>query len=343
MQPHDITWIAGQIITFDGDTVLAYDGDSEAPTWLKTLPAPITAIAGRDTLLVVATADGKVTSFQAERGTIRWKADLDGPAHSLAVGPGKWAAAITDTVVEGKDGAIVETYPASGVEVVAYNAAGDLAVGTAQGLSVVTADGVVQAGLDDISGVAAAPGGGWYVTAGQKMFHLDAELDTAGGTQMSDTAFSVPAVSPSGRFVAVRVDDDYVAVYATNGLPQAGWVAYKERTIGGVCFGEKDWLAVAVGDGHANKMHLGAGMICRTDEHPGRNRGSWMLSYKAEEAVWQGASAGGVEGSASPAAPSAPAAEDAAGEGEGESNPVATVVGLIVAAVVGYGVYVMLQ
>lgn len=338
MQPHDLTWTANHIITFDGDTLLTYDGETEAPSWMKTLRGRVTAIAGAGDLLIVAT-DGAITGFHADRGTVRWTASVDGAAHSLAVGPGKWAAAIDDTVVEGVAGSVEATYPASGVEVVAYNPAGDLAVGTAQGLSVVTADGVVQAGLADISGVCAAPDGGWYVTAGCKLFHLDAALDTLGGAQMSDTAFSTPVTSPSGRFVAVRVDADYVAIYATDGLKQAGWVAYKAREIGGICFSKGDWIAVAVGEGHANKMHLGAGLICRTDEHPGRARGSWMLSYKAEDALWPEVGAderAGIEPARDPGAVAAPGATAA-------GNPMATVLGLVVAAVVGVAVYFVMQ
>jgi hypothetical protein len=341
MQPHDLAWAAGHIITFDGNTVLTYDAETEAPRWLSELDADITALAASDRLLVVATADNAVRGFNPRSGAEQWTHTLEGAAFSVAVADDHWAVAFADTVARGEGAQIVKEYPASGVQVVAFGPNDALAVGTSSGLSVVGQDGVTQAQLDDITGVAAAPTGGWYVTAGPKLFHLDDEMDVIGGTQMSDTIFSMPFVSPSKRYVAVRVDDDYVSVYTTDGLKQAGWVAYKERTIGAVTFGPKDWLGVAVGTGHANKMHLGAGMICRTDEHPGRARSSWMLSFKAVDEHW-GASAPEAAGGVGPAEnPVTTATVDAPDASEG--SPAQTVLGLVVAAVVGVAVYFLMQ
>lgn len=335
MQPHDLAWAAHQIITFDGDTLLTYDGDTEAPRWLSALDADITALAASDQLLVVATVNKVLRGLDPQTGTEIWRHSLDGAGFSVAVLGIHWAVAFTDTVLRGDGANIGKSYPASGVEVVALGPSDALAVGTIDGLSVVHPDGVAQTGLDNISGVAPAPDGGWYVTAGHKLFHLDAALEVAGGAQMSETAFSMPVVSPSGRYVAVRVDDDYVSVYTTNGLIQAGWIAYKERSIGALAFGPKDWLGVAVGEGHANKIHLGDGSISRTDEHPGRARSSWMLSFKADEDHWGSAPIGGV----GPAETTSPAAAD----GEEQGSPAMTVVGLVVAAVVGVAVYFLMQ
>ncbi|MGK0362303.1 MAG: hypothetical protein ACI9U2_004624 [Bradymonadia bacterium] len=334
MQPHDLAWAAGQIITFDGDTLLTYDADTEAPRWLATLDADITALAASDQLLVVATDDKALRGCDPQTGTEIWRHAIDGAGLSVAVEGIHWAVAFTDTVLRGDGANVGKSYPASGVEVVALGPSDALAVGTAEGLSVVRPDGVAQTGLDNISGVTRAPDGGWYVTAGAKLFHLDEALDVVGGAQMSETAFSMPVVSPSGRYVAVRVDDDYVSVYTTNGLKQAGWIAYTERSIGAIAFGPKNWLSVAVGDGHANKIHLGDGMISRTDEHPGRERSSWMLSYKADDDYWGASQAAGGVG---PTEATAPEASDAQG------SPAMTVVGLVVAAVVGVAVYFLMQ
>ena len=335
MQPHDLAWAAGHIITADGDTLLSYDAETEAPSWLDTLDSDITALAASDQLLVVATADKVLRGCDPKTGKEIWRSTLGGAAFSVAVIHIHWAAAFTDTVVRGDGASVGTSYPATGVEVVALGPNDALAVGTAEGLSIVGSDGVAQAGLDNISGVTPAPGGGWYVTSGHKLFHLDAELDVAGGAQMSDTAFSMPVVSPSGRYVAVRVDEDYVSVYTTNGLSQAGWIAYKDCTIGRVVFGKKDWLGVAMSAGHANKIHLGDGMICRTDEHPGRERSSWMLSYKADDDHWGSAAIGGV----GPAEATAPAAED----DDDEPTPAMAVVGVLVAIVVGIAGYFLMQ
>lgn len=337
MQPHDLAWAAGHIITFDGDTLLTYDAETEAPRWLSSLDADITALAASERLLVVATADNMVRGCDPQTGNELWQHALDGVAFSVAANGTQWAVAFTDTVVRGDGATVGKSYPASGVCVVALRG-DELAVGTAEGLSVVGSDGVGQTGLDNITGVAPAAKGGWYVTAGAKLFHLDAGLDVVGGAQMSDTIFSMPVVSPSGRYVAVRVDDDYVSVYTTNGLSQAGWIAYKERTIGAVVFGPKDWLGIAVGEGHANKIHLGGGQICRTDEHPGRARSSWMLSYKAEDAHWGAAPAGGV-GPAEVVA----AASGVDGEDEEAPSPAMAAVGVVVAIAVGIAVYFMMQ
>lgn len=340
MQPHDLAWAAGHIITFDGNTVLTYDADTEAPSWLSELDADVTALAASDRLLVVATTDNTVRGLDPKSGAVRWSHRLDGSILSVTVADDQWTAAFADTVTRGVDGQIVKTYPATGVQLVAFGPNDTLAVATAAGLSVVGEDGVAQAELDGITGVVAAPAGGWYVTAGPKMFHLDNEMDTVGGTQMSDTIFSVPCVSPSGRYVAVRVDDDYLAVYTTDGLQQAGWVAYKERTIGAVVFGPKDWLGVAVGTGHANKIHLGAGMICRTDEHPGRPRSSWMLSFKAVDEHWA-ASAPETAGGIGPAEhPITPATADAPDEDE-PTTPLQAIMGIVLTVAVLYGGYML--
>lgn len=294
LAPFDYAPNGEVIVCADGDELLVYDGESEAPRWRKSLGSPLVGVLAVPPY--VAALD--------ESGTFRWYLAEDGspvvdPSNNTlvserSVGASAWAianaqwtnlaAVLTDEGVvllpwggqlrplelEGRPTCV-------GVDVTGAN----VAVGASDGrLTVFDGELAVATWSSElgspVQSVTWCSRGHWVAAAGPTIFSVE-ELGnraerwiSVGGTPESLTC------STDGQLLAWRAGAHAVQVLHCGSRKVLARVTYDREVIGQISFGPERWLGIGLAGGNANKINVVTQDVRRTETHPGRPPRSWV-------------------------------------------------------------------
>ena len=284
------------LVTADGRLVLVHDGGSEAPLFVHEMPGDVIALA-TDAGRVVGFDSGGHAVVLDSSGAVVQRLELGAEASAGAASQGKVAIAGATTAVFSGDAR--HDLHVGAASCVAFSRDGKrIAVGTDSGevriFDAATGTPERTVGLPGPArGLAFSVVHGFLVTTkgGIVQISTSGAVGVLCGT--GDHGIGTLAVSVDGLFAAARVDDGRIILFEVVKNRPAGVITY-ERETGGVAFGPKGWLAVALDLGDGNKIDLDTGNVHRTDPHEGRPRNSWLVLADARGG---GASA---RGSASP-------------------------------------------
>lgn len=275
------------LVTTDGAELLVHDGDTEAPTWMRTMSAPIAGVANAGDRVVALAANGELAVLSAEDGAEVSKTSLDLLASGLAASKDKLAvlggASVEIVGMKGERCASVDlAEPMSA----AFDASGDrLAIGTADGdIAIARAsDGVITGQVRNSGKVTAlayhARAKVFLASVGHTLMKVtpkDDGVDLEPIMTSDKLDWSALAISEEGSILAARVDDHRVVLLSLHDYKLAGQITF-EREVGALEFGPDNFLGVALDRGDGNKVNLLTGAVHRTDPHDGRVRNSWFL------------------------------------------------------------------
>jgi WD40 repeat protein len=296
------------LVTADGPLVLVHDGESEGPLYTHQMQSTVVALSAKAGRVVAFDESGRIDVLE-DKGTVTKSYDLGAAATAGAASTMRVAVVGPDKSALFRGEVRVDLEVSGGSCVAFSNDGARLAVGTTEGSLHV---------FDAISGkrvsTAELPGPAYGLAFSKRH---DFVVTTTGGlgklspdgtkvTPLCGTGeFGVGAVAVSedGLFAAARVDDGRVILFQVAANRPVGMITY-ERETGGVAFGPKGWLAVALDKGDGNKINLDTGAVHRTDPHPGRPRNSWVLAADVQTDRVAEARGGGA--SSRPPPPAAP-------------------------------------
>jgi hypothetical protein len=268
------------LVTSDGPLVLVHDGETEAPMFVHRMPADVVALDADATCVTAIDALGNVHAVDAKGAIVRTHG-TGAAAHGGASAAGYTVVLGERVVLFGAAGTRVDI-DVAGATCAAFSDRGTLALGTASrevhGFDVATGAKIATAPLPGPAyGAAFCPRGHFVVTTKGGLGKVSSDMkrvDPLCGTGAVD--IGPVACSIDGLFAACRVDDGRVIVFDVVKNTPVAMITY-ERETGGVAFGPRGWLAIALDLGDGNKIDLDTGAVCRTDPHDGRVRNRWVL------------------------------------------------------------------
>ena len=275
------------VVCSDGKELLVYAPADEAPLWKKTLAAPVAAIVTSGDHVLAIDARGALVRLAADTGNEESKETFIGEPRALAARGDTFAVALEDGVVV-VTGETRTTLPVSGAHALAFSAK-LMAIGTEAG-KVHVMDGEKEVAVADLGGAVRAivrhPGGFWLATAKDSVFRVNDDGEATSFTRASGRAPAALACSKDGALVAVQTDARQVNVLTYPAKETLLSATYPERNAVGLAIttdGRFLWIGIDKGD--ANKVDLDEHDIYRTDPHPGRTRGAWVLKVQIDKAV----------------------------------------------------------
>lgn len=285
----------GAIVCADGKELLVYAPGDEAPLWKRALPAAVAGVAVAGDHVLAIDARGTLVRLAADTGAEASKETFIGEPRALAARDGDaFAVALEDSVVVVTGDARV-TLPIAGATCLAFSAK-LLAIGTDAG-AVHVIDGeatVAKADLGSpVRGVVRHAAGSWLATAKDAVLQVGDDGVITPFTRASGRAPAAIACARDGSLVAVQLDAREVAVLAYPAKETLATAKYVDRDATGIALtadGRFLWIGLEKGD--ANKVDLDLNDIYRTDPHPGRTRGTWVLKVQIDKGARARAKAG---------------------------------------------------
>ena len=268
---------ARHIVIADGEEILAYDGESEAPLWRHAGPEPIDFVALGEGLVLALGRQGSLHRFTRD-GQARGTEALDGEARGLTA-----AAALTSKALHwlSPTGSLRGTAAVAGGQCLAAGG-GFAAVGTDSGELWVFRDGADSptskaACGGAIHSVAWHPQRFWLVAVGTKVFRVDEAGAVSHFTSAGEHRPRFLCCSADGKHIGLALDDTTALVMEYPSKDTAGNATYGDRVITGLALGPSPWFGVGLDKGDGNKFNLETGATHRTDTHPGRPHNRWIL------------------------------------------------------------------
>ncbi len=275
------------LVTTDGADLLVHDSDTEGPTWMRSMSAPIVGAANAGDRVIALAANGELAVLSGDEGAEIAKTSLDLLASGLAASKSKLAvlggASVEIVGMEGERRASVDlAEPMSA----AFDASGErLAIGTVDGdIAIARAsDGVITG---QVRAAAKVTGLAYHERAKvflasvghtlTKVTPKDDGVDLEPIMTSDKLDWSALAISEEGSVLAARVGDHRVVLLSLHDYKLVGQITF-EREVGALEFGADNFLGVALDRGDGNKVNLLTGAVHRTDPHDGRVRNSWIL------------------------------------------------------------------
>lgn len=263
--------------------VLAYNTADEGPLWTATCGSEVVGLLASGAHCIAVEADGTLRGLDAATGAEAWVLAPDGAvlAFEASCDGALWAAASETSVRVGQGGRVVRTVSLERPGPCAVAFAGEtVVVGYEDGEVVYCPEGeapVTRPCFEGLMDMASEPNS-VLVTASTKLSRIFLEGKGQGLVEYGDPLTGVTR-SPNGSLYAIRVGQSAVVMFAMSDNEDVGMVRYLDREAGGFAIDPQGNLWVACGLGHANKLDATLGSaVMRTDEHPGYERGSWMVS-----------------------------------------------------------------
>jgi hypothetical protein len=282
------------IVCADGDELLVYDGESEAPRWRKPLGAPLVGVLAVPPYVAALDESGTFRWFLAEDGSPVLDPDasklvsersVGAPARSIA--NAQWTNLAVVLVEEG-----VVLLPWAGeprpLELegrptcVAMDVTGsNVAVGGSDGrLTVFDSELAVATWSSElgsaVQSVAWCSRGHWVAAAGSTIFSVQ-ELGNRAERWISVGGEpETLACSTDGQLLAWRAGAHAVQVLHCSSRKVVARVTYEKEVVGQISFGPDRWLGIGLAGGEANKINLVTQSVRRTETHPGRRQRSWV-------------------------------------------------------------------
>lgn len=275
------------LVTTDGADLLVHDGDTEAPTWMRTMSAPITGVANTDRCVIALAANGELAVLSSLDGAELSKTSLNLLASGLAASKNKLAVLGGASVeLVGMKGERRVSVDLAEPTCAAFDGSGDrLAIGTADGeIAIARAlDGVITGQVRTSAKVAAlayhALAKVFLASVGHTLMKVtpkDDGVDLEPIMTSDKLDWSALAISEEGSILAARVGDSRVVLLSLHDYKLMGQIIFG-REVGELEFGPDNYLGVALDQGDGNKVHLTSGGVNRTDPHEGRARNSWFV------------------------------------------------------------------
>ena len=271
------------LIATDEREVFACGADDQATNWTFTAAAPVVGVRhAHDTILVLDQA-GVLTHLDPDDGSTREVVNLESPAIALCATPsGHWAVVHTDGVTVGR-GDHIDTRISGGNIRCAALGEGAATLAIADGNSVSVYDDnfsflARQEVEEPPTGLAWSDDGWWLVTLPHRVFTYSPDLAHRNVlTNYEEGGLSGGVVSPTGRIVAFRIGEKFVAIMGVE-HGQLGSIEYPERKVGELEFGPHPFLGIGLGLGDGNRISLKDEEVCRTDPPPGRTVNRWLVA-----------------------------------------------------------------
>ena len=292
------------LLVLDRTELCAYDATTEAPRWQTKF----------DGAVLAAVLYCHPQALPPMGGTSPWRAaaservavvvDTNGHLHAVELGAGQRlgtfgpfgkpraaAASIADQeLAVAVDGKILlwhvgqlREIEVPRVSALAFSTDGKaLVAGTDDGqIFSLALDGTSSAaesilrGVGRVTSVAAHPDGTWLVTTESTVFQVRSGVRIK--LERLATSAERAAFDSTGKRLALQRSEQAIVVYSWPELSVQARVEYIERPIGGISFGAKNWLGVALDHGDGNKIDVVTSATHRTDTVPGRVHRSWNL------------------------------------------------------------------
>jgi hypothetical protein len=269
------------LVATDAQEVFVCAAGDQNTQWTFATPSPIVGVRTTRDAILVLEASGILTRLQADNGSTLGQIELKAKCHALAATPaGDWAAVTATGVIVGRRDAIVGRIDLPGATHAAWAITDDrLAIADGKHVHLYDKSSRVatRAIEDAITGLAASAIGDWLVTTTHRLLLFSHDLSGATGlATLRDAQLSGGVVSPTGQFVAFRIDHDRVAVLGMK-VGQIGLISYPDREVGELEFGPHPELGIGIGQGDGNLMSLLHNQARRTDPPPDRQRNRWLI------------------------------------------------------------------
>ncbi len=266
----------------EGQEILAYDARNESPTWRSRRKGEVLDVVALPGEFVVLEDGGRMCGLADDSGEERWSLDNLGANGKLGASlDGHWALVAGGVLRIGQGDKKLRSIPLDNQDAVAVAFAGDVPV-------VAYPDGVLLFFPESGGSVSRQSIDPVYDLASDREDVLVAcdthvarmPIEGRGQVLFSfEHPITLVTRSPTGRILAARVGDAYVAAFADEGGTDLGMMRYHDRTVGGIAIDSRGSLWASCGEGHANRLDLDSpDTIYRTDPHEGRPRGSWLVA-----------------------------------------------------------------
>lgn len=275
------------ILSGDGPELFAHGGVNDAPMWKVFCQGIVVGVGATRNDAFSVEADGRFTSWRGFDGVKADETFIEEPGvfGMVTASSGISAILAKKAAIVGTPRAPGRTIPFPALAAAAFGPEEALALGSKSGAFEVfdkTGKSVGKCTLGAaITGIAWRAPGQWAVAAGTKVTLVDATgAVPALAVDLQGTVGPV-AVSGDGALFAVVVGSQQVAIGEFGQNKVLGTITV-QRDISGVGFGAGAWLAIGYDEAEANRVDLTTGQMCRTEAHPGRTAGRWVLKVEVD-------------------------------------------------------------